>query len=98
MPTRRAHILYFSAIIPSLLIAIPVPGVTPSYISELTTAPTTPGPKRVLARDSRQRQALMTLLDVLGLTTDEVPLAVGAYFGVFHASTLMTGGRRWARP
>jgi len=45
----------------------------------------------VLARDSRQRQALITLLDVLGLTTDEVPLVVGAYFGVFHASALKTG-------
>jgi hypothetical protein len=33
----------------------------------------------------------MTLLDVLGLNTDEVPLAVGAYFGVFHASALKTG-------
>jgi hypothetical protein len=33
----------------------------------------------------------MTLLDVLGLTTDEVPVAVGAYFSAFHASTLKTG-------
>jgi hypothetical protein len=33
----------------------------------------------------------MTLLDVLGLTTDEAPLAVGAYFGVFHPSTPKTG-------
>jgi hypothetical protein len=33
----------------------------------------------------------MTLLDVLGLTTDEVPLAVGAFFGSFHASTLKAG-------
>jgi hypothetical protein len=32
----------------------------------------------------------MTLLDVLGITTDEVPLAVGAYFDVFHASALKT--------
>jgi hypothetical protein len=46
----------------------------------------------MLTRDSKRRQALMTLLDVLGFTTDEVPLAVGAYFGVFHPSTLMTGG------
>ncbi len=45
----------------------------------------------MLARDSRRRQALMTLLDVLGLTTDEVPLAVGTYFGVFHPSALKTG-------
>lgn len=32
----------------------------------------------------------MTLLDVLGLTTDEVPLVFGTYFGVFHPSALKT--------
>jgi hypothetical protein len=45
----------------------------------------------VFARDSKRRQALITLLDVLGFTTDEVPLAVGAYFGVFHRNALKTG-------
>ncbi len=48
----------------------------------------TPGSKTMLAGDSRRRQALMTLLDALGLTTDEVPLAVGVYFGAFRASAL----------
>jgi hypothetical protein len=64
--------------------------VTPIYKSELNTVPI-PGSKTVLARDSRQRQALMMLLDVLGLTTDEVPIAVGAHFSVFRASALKTG-------
>lgn len=45
----------------------------------------------MLTRDSKRRQALMTLLDILGLTTDEVPVAVGAYFGVFHFYALKTG-------
>jgi hypothetical protein len=45
----------------------------------------------MLTRDSKRRQALLTLLDVLGFTTDEVPLAIGAYFGVFHPSALNTG-------
>ena len=70
--------------------AIPVPSVTPSYKSELNTVPTLDS-KTVLARDSRRKQALMELLDDLGLTTDQVPLAVGTYFGVFHASALKTG-------
>ena len=33
----------------------------------------------------------MTLLDVLGLTTDEAPLDIGAYFGVFYSGALKTG-------
>jgi len=84
--------LHFCHYAPSLLVAIPVASVTPSHKSEINAVPT-PGSKAVLAGDSRRRQALMTLLDVLGLTTDEVPLLLvrTSVFGVFHASALRTG-------
>ena len=49
-----------------------------------------PCSKPVLAGDSKRRQALLTLLDILGFTTDEIPSGVGAYFQLVYASVLRT--------
>ncbi|KAI0296480.1 hypothetical protein BC826DRAFT_1005402 [Russula brevipes] len=58
--------------------AIPVPSVIPSHVSDFKGVPTS-NSKTALAGNFKQRQALMTLLDVLGeLTTDEGPRAFGS--------------------
>jgi hypothetical protein len=93
--------LHFYHYPPSLLVAIPVASVTLSHKSEINAVPT-PGSKAVLvlAGDSRRGHALITLLDVLGLTTNGVPLAVGTYFGLRCVSCQRAKDRccRWPRP
>ena len=83
----------------SLLTAIPISSATPSNIPDFN-AVLTPSSNSAFAGNSRRRQALMTLLDVLGeLTTDENRYAVGVCFrSVSCQLSKEKGFRRHPRP